>query len=506
MNEFENNEEYTCEKPQNENAGEKNNSENTQQPTGEQNPSAENTAEKSADVESNTTYHYSYASANHQNQNAYGNPNPQQNSAQYSTYNAYNTESSGYAEAPVHKKKNKTVITLIIVFGVCAVLAIVGLFVAASIGADKYKFNNSSNSDTTNPSAQVDAADQAEVPEKNASGDLTVAGVAKNVVDSCVGITVYTQATNYSNFYGYGSQNNNGEQVQSGAGSGVLMLESNGKTYILTNAHVISDGSKFTVTLNDKTEYEAAMVGYDSQTDIGVLSINKTGLKIAEFAKSDQTVLGEQVIAIGCPGGLDFLNSLSSGYVSALARPIQSTIGYNTECIQIDASINPGNSGGGLFNMQGQVIGINSSKIAATEYEGMGFAIPSNTAIATANSLIKVGYVEGRAKLGITYKSLTSYSNASAIVNALNQLGFENASGTMVINDVSNDSDLINKDIQPYDMIVAVNGDTMVSTDVMTSVLAKSKPGDKVKLTIARIKNNQIDTFEIECTLIESKG
>ena len=498
MNEFENKEENICENPQNENAEEKTNSENTQQQAAQQSP-AENAAVENSDTESNTTYHYSYTSANNQSANTYYNANPQPNK-----YNTYHSEPVVHTEASKPKKKNKTAITLIIIFGVCAVLAIVGLVVAASIGENNS--NGSNNSVTTDQSAQVGTEDQEEAPEKNASGDLTVAGVAKNVMDSCVGITVYTQATNYSNFYGYGSQNNNGEQVQSGAGSGVLMLESNGKTYILTNAHVISEGSKFKVTLNDKSEYDATLVGYDSQTDIGVLSINKTGLKIAKFAKSDQTVLGEQVIAIGCPGGLDFLNSLSSGYVSALARPIQSTIGYNTECIQIDASINPGNSGGGLFNMQGQVIGINSSKIAATEYEGMGFAIPSNTAVATANSLIKVGYVEGRAKLGITYKSLTSYSNASAIVNALNQLGIENASGTMVINDISNDSDLVTKDIQPYDMIVAVNGDTMVSTDVMTSVLAKSKPGDKVKLTIARIKNNQIDTFEVECTLIESKG
>ncbi len=455
MNEFENKEENICENPQNENAEEKTNSENTQQQAAQQSP-AENAAVENSDTESNTTYHYSYTSANNQSANTYYNANPQPNK-----YNTYHSEPVVHTEASKPKKKNKTAITLIIIFGVCAVLAIVGLVVAASIGENNS--NGSNNSVTTDQSAQVGTEDQEEAPEKNASGDLTVAGVAKNVMDSCVGITVYTQATNYSNFYGYGSQNNNGEQVQSGAGSGVLMLESNGKTYILTNAHVISEGSKFKVTLNDKSEYDATLVGYDSQTDIGVLSINKTGLKIAKFAKSDQTVLGEQVIAIGCPGGLDFLNSLSSGYVSALARPIQSTIGYNTECIQIDA-------------------------------------------FATANSLIKVGYVEGRAKLGITYKSLTSYSNASAIVNALNQLGFENASGTMVINDISNDSDLVTKDIQPYDMIVAVNGDTMVSTDVMTSVLAKSKPGDKVKLTIARIKNNQIDTFEVECTLIESKG
>ena len=490
MNEFENNEELISEEPKEEKAAE-----NTQQESAEQNTEIENNSAENRTVENNTTYHYAYTPTN--NQNAYYNPNPQQNTQ----YNPYYT--APITEEP--KKKNKTVLILIIAFCICAVLAIVGLFVAAAANRNNSDIENTTNS--TNPSAQVETEDQEKSPEKTESGEYTVRGVVKNVIDSCVGITVYTQATNYSNFYGYNSQKSaNGELIQSGAGSGVIMLEDKGKTYIITNAHVISDGSKFTVTLNDKTEYDATMVGYDSQTDIGVLSINKTGLKVAKFGNSDQTVQGEQVVAIGCPGGLDFLNSSSIGYVSALARPIQSTIGYNTECIQIDASINPGNSGGGLFNMQGQIIGINSSKIAATEYEGMGFAIPSNTAIATANSLIKVGYVEGRAKLGITYKSITSYSNANAIVNALGELGFENAAGTMVINEVSADSELSKKDIQPYDMIVAVNGKTMTSTDVMTSILAKSKPGDKVKLTIARIKNNQIDTFEIECKLIESKG
>lgn len=487
MSEFEKNEEYASENQQNTAA----------EITAEQTAAESNTADSTA--ENHTTYHYAYNNTNNsnaENQNQYYQQPP---------YTPYGTAQPAYSADPVpKKKKNKTVITLVIIFIVCAVLAIIGLFLSAIIGIGSSDDNSTT---PTNPSAQVQTQDQEEVPEKTESGTLTVAGVARKAADSCVGITVYTQATNYSNFYGYGSQKNgSGEEVQSGAGSGVLMLESNGKTYILTNAHVISDGSRFMVTLNDKTEYEATMVGYDSQTDIGVLSINKTGLKIAEFAKSDQTVQGEQVVAIGCPGGLDFLNSLTSGYVSALARPIQSTIGYNTECIQIDASINPGNSGGGLFNMQGQVIGINSSKIAATEYEGMGFAIPSDTAVATANSLIKVGYVEGRAKLGITYKSITSYSNASAIVNALDELGYEKAAGTMVINEITSDSDLVNKDVQPYDMIVAVNGTTLTSTDVMTSVLAKSKPGDTVKLTMARIKNNQIDTFEVECKLVESKG
>ena len=200
------------------------------------------------------------------------------------------------------------------------------------------------------------------------------------------------------------------------------------------------------------------------------------------------------------------MNSVTSGYVSAIDRPVSSKIGYDNKCIQTDAAINPGNSGGALFNMQGQVIGINSSKIASTEYEGMGFAVPSNTAVSTANSLIKSGYVEGRAKLGITYNNISSYSNASAILSALSEKGYKDANGTMVIGEVSSDSDLANKDIKQYDMIVAVNGTTMTDTDVMTSVLSDSKPGDTIKLTIARIENNQIKTFDVECKLVESKG
>ena len=260
------------------------------------------------------------------------------------------------------------------------------------------------------------------------------------------------------------------------------------------------------MTLNNKKEYDAKMVAYDSQTDIGVLSIDAIGLQVAEFANSDNLAVGEQVVAIGCPGGLEFMNSLTSGYISALDRPISSNIGYDNKCIQVDAAINPGNSGGALFNMQGQVIGVNSSKIAATEYEGMGFAVPSDTAIATANSLIKTGYVEGRAKLGITYLPLTKYSNYSAILSALEEKGYKNAQGTMVINSVDGSSDLASKDVKQYDMIVAINGKTMTSTDVLTSVLADSKPGDTVKLTIARIENNSIKTSTVECKLMESKG
>lgn len=406
---------------------------------------------------------------------------------------------------PIPQKKNKTTMIICIVIAICAAIAVVGLVASATSKSG----SDSKETTTAGSSAQVKTEEQESVPTKDNSGNYTVAGVAQNNMDSCVGITVYSQASSYSSFYGYGSDSNgssDGNQTKSSEGSGVLMLEDGGKTYIMTCAHVISGGSSFTVTLNDGTEYDASMVAYDSQTDIGVLSINATGLKIATFANSDSVAVGEQVVAIGCPGGIEFMNSVTSGYVSAIDRPVSSKIGYDNKCIQTDAAINPGNSGGALFNMQGQVVGINSSKIASTEYEGMGFAVPSNTAVSTANSLIKSGYVEGRAKLGITYNNISSYSNASAILSALSEKGYKDANGTMVIGEVSSDSDLANKDIKQYDMIVAVNGTTMTDTDVMTSVLSDSKPGDTIKLTIARIENNQIKTFDVECKLVESKG
>lgn len=415
----------------------------------------------------------------------------------------------GVAFEKPKKKRRTSIVVLIIIAVICAVVAVSGLGIASnskSSSSDKSETTTSSSSESDNDENDVTVKSSDSAAKKDSKGNLTAAGVAEKSKASCVGITVYTEQSNYSYFYNYGQQSgdDNG-QTASGEGSGVILKESNGKTYILTCAHVISEGSSFKVTLDDDKEYDAKMVGYDSQTDIGVLSIEATGLSVAEFGDSKDIEVGEECIAIGCPGGLQFKNSVTKGIVSALDVPVSSSIGYNNECIQVDAAINPGNSGGALFNMQGQVIGINSSKIASTEYEGMGFAVPSNTALNTANSLIKNGYVAGRAKLGIQYNSLANYNSASSILSALEKKGFKNAEGTMVIREISDDSDLKSKDVKEYDMIVAVDGKTMTSTDIMTSILSKKKPGDKVKLTIARINGNSLSTFEIECKLIESR-
>lgn len=479
-------------------------------------PENTNTASESGNTANggganNTTYHYSYTSANR--------PGGNQNNVNYYTppQQPYNTDSDKEKKNkkavqydqfgnPVKVKKSKAPIIIAVVIAICVIAAVIGIVVSVTGGSSSGEDQNQNSGS----SAQVQTQDAGEVAQTDGDGNYTVAGIAKNFIDSCVGITVYSESSAYSDFFGYGygnePQSSGGEQTVSSEGSGIIMLEDGNYTYILTCAHVISDGSSFKVTLNNGDEYDAVMVGYDNQTDIGVLRINATGLKVAEFADSDSTTVGEQVVAIGCPGGIEFMNSVTSGYISALARPVSSSIGYDQECIQTDAAINPGNSGGALFNMQGQVIGVNSSKIASTEYEGMGFAVPSNTAIATANSLIKVGYVEGRAQIGITYTSLENYSNANAIISALNELGYEDAKGTMVINEVSADSDLADKNVRQYDMIVAVNGTTLTDTDIMTSTLSDCSPGDTIKLTIARIENNKINTFDVDCTLIESKG
>ena len=457
--------------------------------------------------QNNTTYHYSYNNASQTNNQNHQSSTYQPRDNGYS-YNPFPNDSGNDSGSKPPKKSNASKI-IVIVLVVCLIVAAVGI-AAAAMGktgyADKKDESTTAQVQSDEDAAKLNSTEA--VPTKDSGGNYTVAGVYEKCVDSCVGITVYSQKADvYNYFYSYGQNGNSSDEpTLSGEGSGVLMSEQDGKTYVLTCAHVISDGDSFKVTLNDGTELDAQMVGYDSQTDIGVLAVNKTGLQIAEFGDSSELVVGEQVVAIGCPGGLEFMNSQTSGYISALDRPISSKIGYDTNCIQIDAAINPGNSGGALFNMQGQVIGINSSKIAATDYEGMGFAVPSSTAVATANSLIKVGYVEGRAKLGVTYNPITNFNNSNAVIQALEQKGFKDCQGAMVIDSVEEGSGLFGQDIKQYDMIVAVNGETMTSTDVMTSILADSKPGDTIKLTIARIENNDIKTFEIECELIESKG
>ena len=303
---------------------------------------------------------------------------------------------------------------------------------------------------TSNSSASVDLSE----------GELTITERAEKVLPSTVGIVSYIQ--NQQSIFG-------GEQSQ---GSGII-ISADG--YIVTNEHVISGATSIKVVLQDDSEYNATLVGSDERTDLAVLKIDATGLTPAEFGNSDQMQIGEQVIAIGNPGGLELAGTVTVGYVSAVNRSITTTNGNTVNCIQTDAAINPGNSGGALVNTYGQVIGINSQKIAATDYEGIGFAISINEAQPIINDLIQYGYVRGRVVMGITMQMIDQ--TYAAIY------GYQPGIGVI---SVEAGSPAEEAGLVAGDIITAIDGQSITTQEELNSLLEQYSPGDTITLTVYR--------------------
>lgn len=291
-------------------------------------------------------------------------------------------------------------------------------------------------------------------------GELTITERAEKVMPSAVGIVAYIQSQ--QSIFG-------GEQSQ---GSGIIATEDG---YIITNAHVVEGATSIKVVLSDGTEYNASVVGEDEKTDLAVLKIEATGLTPAEFGNSDQLQIGEQVITVGNPGGLELAGSVTVGYVSALNRSITTTTGNTVDCIQTDAAINPGNSGGALVNTYGQVVGINSQKIAATEYEGIGFAISINEAQPIINDLIQYGYVRGRVWMGITMQMIDQ--------TTAQMYGYQVGAGVV---SVTENSPAAKAGLVAGDIITAIDGESIDSSETLTGILQQHKPGDTITLTVFR--------------------
>ena len=312
----------------------------------------------------------------------------------------------------------------------------------------------------------------------NPDGTLTNQEIFKKCSPTVVGVVGYMGSSGFLN-------------AQVSEGSGIVMSEDG---YILTNAHVVSDPgiTNVEVVLTNGENYPAVIVGMDTQTDIAVLKTNLTGLSYAEFGNSDQLEVGERVIAIGNPGGLRFASSLTVGYVSALNRTILAgDAGYSMETIQTDAAINPGNSGGPLINGFGQVVGINSAKYNDPDFEGMGFAIPINTALPIAQDLIANGRVTGRAMLGITAQAVTAtYAEQYGI-----PLGLQ-------IVEVQPGSDIAAKGVKAGDILTHINGTPIYSFDASAAALNAYAPGDTVEITIFRRDSMGRDsTFNLDIIL-----
>ncbi len=318
----------------------------------------------------------------------------------------------------------------------------------------------------------------------SSDGKLTTPQIYEKVRPSVVGIL------------NYAAEN---PLTAASSGSGII-LSSDG--YILTNAHVIEGAANLIVVLDNSEEYAAQVIGADTSTDLAVLKVEAENLTASELGDSDQLQVGEKVVAIGNPAGLNLAGSTTQGCVSGLERTISVSLEsgetISMEVIQTDAAINPGNSGGPLINEYGQVIGINSSRLTASNYStynGIGFAIPVNSALPVVEDLIQYGYVTGRVKLGITYYAI------SEVVAAMS--GYTPG---LLVYSVDTTMDIYRKGIRAGDVITEIDGLPVTTRDAVKEALEGKSPGDSILLTCTRTTASGSSTFSVEVELGEDTG
>lgn len=426
-------------------------------------------------------------------------PNPNNyytgNQQYYQQQGYYNM---GNQKPPKKRKGLKITLTILGIIAAVTATCLIGYWAVSGV-VNIYRENKSSISSSNNSKdkQQGDASKDESYdnliingkPEgsneyvANSDGTMTPAAVIAKVRPSIVGVVQYV--------------NSNNVPVMNGQGSGIIISD-NG--YIITNAHVVEGASMVTVVLENNEEYSATIKGRDTQSDLAVLKIEAKGLTAAELGDSSQTVLGENVIAIGNPGGLELSGSCTGGMVSGLNRTISGDgTGYAMSYIQTDAAINPGNSGGALVNMYGQVIGINSAKISADGYEGLGFAIPVNEALPIINDLQKYGYVKNRAKIGIGFQFISE---------AVSQYYNEEIPTGLLITQIDESCDIATKDVRVKDIITQIDGKKVTSTTAVYTILKEKKPGDTLVLTVFRAgtRFTNSETFDVTIILSEDKG
>ena len=294
----------------------------------------------------------------------------------------------------------------------------------------------------------------------------------------------------WEDFFNFSSPFGTHEQQVMGAGSGVI-ISSDG--YIVTNNHVVENAQDITVTLNDKREFPATIVGTDPQTDLALIKIECAGLPTLTFGNSDQVRIGEWVLAVGNPFNLT--STVTAGIVSAKARNLD-ILGENTSIesfIQTDAAVNQGNSGGALVNASGELIGINSAIASHTGYyTGYSFAIPSNIARKVVGDLKEYGMVQ-RAVLAVTIQEVDN--------NVAQELNLSQVKG-VCITSVADDGAAYRAGLQQYDVITSINGSEVNSVSELREVMAQYSPGDRVE--VAYLRNGS--SHKTPLTLLNSEG
>lgn len=469
-------------------------------------------SDKSDNKSDSTEYHYSYVNGN--NKDASHNPNRYNEPTQYSSQNtssgysnnyqnpntnAYdNYQSNGYTAqnqqsqnvynsqpygtAPNHSanakppkaKKPKKQRKPISRGGIAIALAVTmvfscGLGFGGGYFANKVNTSTSGSLNITKTSNSGTTTTASSTSKANSTSEIV-----KKTADSVVEISTESVVT------GSFAQ----QYVQQGAGSGVIISQDG---YILTNNHVINGANSVKVRLRDGTEYDATIIGSDSDNDIALLKVSATGLSPATFGDSNSLAVGDYVVAIGNPLG-ELGGTVTDGIISALARKVTIEDTQMT-LLQTNAQVNPGNSGGGLFNANGELVGIVNAKQSATEVEGIAFAIPINNVLDILSDLKEYGYVTGKVDLGVDFTDITS--DETAFYYGVNQTG-------CYVLSVDSGSNAEKAGVTRGDLVTKVNDTDVSSSSDITAALEKAEVGDTVTFTVSRRGTSKTISFVLE--------
>ena len=394
-------------------------------------------------------------------------------------------QQTGFGEVPPmsqkpHTPKNKKH-SRGLALGLCGVAAACLLFAGGAV-VGNMAFGGNANSDSGTSASTSDSAPTLQINSKPES-DSSNSSDNYDTADGMAGEDIYKKVN--PSVVSVISTTAEG----TGSGSGVIMSKDG---YIITNNHVVDGAQSVSVQLSDGTSLDAEIIGTDEQTDLAVIKVTPTSdLTAAEFGDSDELEPGEYAYAIGSPGGVQFANTITGGRISAINRDLTVNDRVMT-LIQTDASINNGNSGGALINKYGQVVGITSAKLSGNAFgsatvEGMGFAIPINTAKDIVDELIQNGYVSGRPSIGITGQNVESADGK--------------VSGVQVYS-IDSRAKAASEGLQVGDVITAVDGTPTPDMDTVNELKQDKKAGDKLTLSVYRISTGK--TLNITITLTDS--
>jgi len=382
---------------------------------------------------------------------------------------------------------------------------------ALSFGGLYYIANGNQSSSSTSSASSTTSSGKTTVSNVtyNVTSDVTTA--VSKVQDAVVSI-INLQSTSSNDQLGglFGSDESNSSSNDNtletaSEGSGVIYKKSGDTAYIVTNNHVVEGQKELQVVLADGTKVTATLVGTDSYTDLAVLKISSSKVTtVATFGDSSALKVGEPAIAIGSPLGSEYANSVTEGIISSLNRQVTSTNdegeSVSINAIQTDAAINPGNSGGPLINIEGQVVGINSSKIASSSssssgvsVEGMGFAIPSKDVVTIINQLEENGKIT-RPALGISMYDLSSISSEQQ--EEILKVPSTVTQGVVILN-VANGTPAEKAGLEKYDVITKIDGKDITSTTELRAALYAKTVGDTMKIAFYRESKEKTVTVEL---------